>query len=367
LTLEVAEVKGSEKDPPLNGDVNTHSPLIEVRHLVKIFPKKGSIFSRFSRRKEKRTDSTVRAVDDVSFTIGYNETFAVVGESGSGKTTLGMCILRLMDPTSGNLFFMGEEITALKGEKMRKLRSTMQIVFQDPSSSLDPRKRILDSIAEPLRASGVKEHSVVRARVAEVLKAVGLSSSQMRQLPHQFSGGQRQRIGIARAIVQKPRFIVLDEPTSSLDASVQAQILSLLLKLQSELSLSYLLITHNIAVARFMSDGIAVMYRGKIMELGKTSEVIQSPKHPYTKALISSVLEPDAKAEEKISTKEGEKEDFVSHEFSVGCYYRDRCKYAKQKCAEEEPKLRPIGGSIQVACHFAEEIMESTGEEKSSL
>ena len=337
-------------------DSEKQTPLVEVRHLAKIFPKRDSILARLPGRGKKPKGSAVRAVDDVSFTIGHNETFAVVGESGSGKTTLGMCILRLTEPTSGNLFFMGEEITNLKGEKMRKLRSSMQIVFQDPSSSLDPRKRVVDSIAEPLRASGVRDHATVRSRVAEVLEAVGLSSSQMRQLPHQFSGGQRQRIGIARAIVQKPRFIVLDEPTSSLDASVQAQILTLLLKLQSELNLSYLLITHNIAVARYMSDGIAVMYRGKIMEIGKTSEVIQFPKHPYTKALISSVLEPDISAEKKVASKEGEKEDFVSHEFSVGCYYRDRCKYAKQRCAEEKPKLRPFGNSVEVACHFAEEI-----------
>lgn len=354
MTLEVP--RASEENPAITQDTGVEKPLVEVRHLVKVFPKSGGALSRLSRGGKNKKSSDVRAVDDVSFSLGDNETFAVVGESGSGKTTLGMCILRLIESTSGQIFFMGEEITKLKGEKMRKLRASMQIVFQDPSSSLDPRKRIVDSIAEPLRASGIKDHAIVHSRVSEVLKAVGLSASQMGQLPHQFSGGQRQRIGIARAIVLKPRFIVLDEPTSSLDASVQAQILILLLKLQSELRLSYLLITHNIAVARYMSDGIAVMYRGKILELGKTSEVIQYPKHPYTRTLISSVLEPDAFAEKKVASKEDEKEDFVSHEFSVGCYYRDRCKYARERCAEEEPKLRPLGGSLQVACHYAEEI-----------
>lgn len=333
-------------------------PVLRVEHLVKVFPRSPSIFSRlFSRNKKSsiQVNDEIRAVDDVSFRIGRNETFAVVGESGSGKTTLGMCALRLTEPTSGKVYLLGEELTSLGREKLQKLRGAMQIVFQDPSSSLDPRKRIMDSVSEPLRANGAKNRKTIASSVSEVLELVGLSGNQMGYFPHQFSGGQRQRIGIARAIILKPKFIVLDEPTSSLDASVQAQILSLLLKLQAELGLSYLLITHNISVARYMSDVVAVMFRGKFVEVGKTADVIRSPKHPYTKMLIASVLEPDPKTRRKISAKS--KEELDRGDSSAGCSYRTRCPYARERCSESEPALRLIGDSSQAACHYAEEVM----------
>lgn len=331
----------------------TSDLLLDVNHLVKLFPRRKSAFSLTPRRKASGEFEGIRAVDDVSFTIGSTETFAVVGESGSGKTTLGLSILRLIEPTSGQVLFLGEDLTRASKEKLRDLRGAMQLVFQDPSSSLDPRKSVADSVAEPLVAAGFKGHEAVKTRVLEALKAVGLSHSQMRLLPHQFSGGQRQRIGIARAIVRKPKFIVLDEPTSSLDASVQAQILTLLLKLQSELKLSYLLITHNISVARYMSDRIAVMFRGKIVESGATEDVIKSPQHPYTRVLISSVLEPNHQAATKIVPQK--EEDLTRKEVVGGCGYRNRCPYFRDRCVTEEPLLRHVNES-EVACHFAEEI-----------
>jgi len=324
--------------------------LIQVKQLVKYFPVRAGISAKLLGKKA----SYVHAVDDVTFDIASKETFAVVGESGSGKSTLGLTLLRLIPPTSGKVLFENHDIASLPEKQLRRLRKDMQIVFQDPSSSLDPRKRVLDSVAEPLSVNRSEGRTNRREKVAEALRAVGLSESQMNQLPHQFSGGQRQRISIARAIIQKPKFIVLDEPTSSLDASVQSQILLLLQQLQSEFNLSYLLITHNMAVARYMSDRISVMYVGKLVEVGSTEEIIEHPLHPYTQLLISSVLEPSIDTRLKHVEGEGEIPSPVNP--PAGCRFNTRCPFAKDMCFTTEPALREIETGHYAACHFAEEI-----------
>lgn len=315
------------------------------------------LISSFTSRLLARKVLYVHAVDGVTFAMRRNVTFSLVGESGSGKTTVGLTILRLIEPTSGSIIFEGRDIVGLSEKEMNKLRKDMQVVLQDPSSSLDPRKRILDSISEPLRANGVNDHREITERANEAIQSVGLDSSQLSLLPHQFSGGQRQRISLARALILRPKIVVLDEPTSSLDASVQAQILLLLQRLQSELSLSYLLITHNISVARYMSDEIAVMYLGKIVEMGNTELVIQKRLHPYTQLLISSVLEPGASTKLPEARDKGEMPSQINP--PLGCRFHTRCPYATDLCVSTEPQLRRITGGQYVACHFAEEIAAS--------
>lgn len=257
--------------------------LLETRDLKKLFPLKSGLFSRFTGEKK----AFLHAVDGIDLTIGHNEILAVVGESGSGKTTLGLTILRLLKPTSGTIIFDGKDITNSNEKELGKTRKNMQIVFQDPSSSLDPRKRIEDSVSEPLFAHGDYSRGERKQMVAEALDAVGLGDSASHKFPHQFSGGQRQRISIARAIIQKPKFVMLDEPTSSLDVSVQSQILGLLLELQKKFDLSFLLVTHNMSVARYMADRIAVMYLGKFVEVGGAVRIVENPMHPYTQILLA--------------------------------------------------------------------------------
>lgn len=328
--------------------------LVEVKNLTKFFELKSGFLSQLARRPKMY----VHAVDGVDLGVKRIETVAVVGESGSGKTTLGLTMIRLHYPTSGAIHFDGNDITQKSDRQLRNLRKNMQIVFQDPSSSLDPRKRVGDSIAEPLQAVGGFPRQEVRERVKEALEAVGLGKFELNLFPHQFSGGQRQRISIARAIIQRPKFIVLDEPTSSLDVSVQSQILVLLLKLQKMYDLSFLLVTHNMSVARYMADRIAVMYLGKIVEVGKTKDVIGQAMHPYTQLLLGSVLEPYKKAQQSISTKyESEMPSQINP--PSGCRFIARCPYAREKCKDVEPQMRMIGDSLDhlVACHYAEEIM----------
>jgi oligopeptide/dipeptide ABC transporter ATP-binding protein len=324
--------------------------LLSAEQLVKHYPVRSGLLSKLLRQEPLY----VHAVDEVSFSIRKNETFAVVGESGSGKSTLGLLVLRLVEPTAGKVIFDGQSMEELSEKDITKLRRHMQIVFQDPSSTLDPRKRIIDSVAEPLRASGIKNQPEIIARVTESMHAVGLDKSQMRMLPHQFSGGQRQRISIARAIIVRPKFIVLDEPTSSLDASVQSQILLLLQQLQLDYNLSYMLITHNMSVAKYMSDRIGILYLGKLVEMGDNRAVIEEPLHPYTQLLLSSVLEPS------VDTRITAAEDYGETPSSVnppkGCRFNTRCPYAKESCFTEEPQFRQIKIEHFVACHFAEEI-----------
>ena len=261
--------------------------LIEVRKLVKIFPHSESLLG-------ARVDGGVRAVDDVSLEIHAGETLGLVGESGSGKSTLGRVILRLIEPTSGDVFFEGRDLLSASGGEMRRMRRDLQIIFQDPFASLDPRFRVEDVVAEPLiihKESGNGGRGQIRGRVAELLRAVGLDESAMRRYPHEFSGGQRQRIGIARALALRPKFIVCDEPVSALDVSVGAQIVNLLQQLQRDFGLTYLFISHSMPVVRYLSTRIAVMYRGKIVEVGETTQITERPGHAYTRSLLEATPE----------------------------------------------------------------------------
>jgi ABC-type glutathione transport system ATPase component len=261
-----------------------HVPLLEIRNLTKIFPLGESIFGGGARGE-------VRAVDNVSFDIKSGETLGLVGESGSGKSTLGRLVLRLIEPTSGQIVFEGRDLLAAGHGEMRRLRRDLQIIFQDPFGSLDPRMRVEDVVSEPLIIHERMSPSVRRIRVAELLRAVGLDQSAMRRFPHEFSGGQRQRIGIARALALRPKFIVADEPVSALDVSVGAQIVNLMTQLQREFGLTYLFISHSMPVVRYLATRIAVMYRGKLVEVGLTEQITESPQHPYTRSLLEATPE----------------------------------------------------------------------------
>jgi len=323
--------------------VNTLA-LQEVVGLVKYFPvKRGSSFSL------RGSGLVVHAVDNVSYTLETKETLGVVGESGCGKTTLARTILMLTRPTSGRVIFDGTDITTLKDRDLEKLRRRMQMVFQDPYSSLDPRMRTRDIVAEPLVATGVRDGRMITRSTTEALQMVGLKAEHLDRFPHEFSGGQRQRIGIARALVTSPDLIVLDEPTSSLDASIQAQVLNLLRDIQQKLGLSYLLISHNVNVVYHMSDRIAVMYLGKIVEIGETDRIVDSPKHPYTVALLSAVPRPNPRFRKELFEIKGEVPSPISP--PAGCRYHTRCPRATGECMEQEPTLAQVQGNHFVACY----------------
>ena len=319
-------------------------PILEVEHLVKEFTVKKV-------RGLRSTKLTVHAVSDVSFTVGAGQTVGLVGESGSGKTTVGRCVLNLLKPTSGTVRFKGRDLSTMSPKDLRAMRKEFQIVFQDPYSSLDPRMTVGASIAEPLTIQGIKgDHD---KKVAELLEIVGLAPDHAQRFPHEFSGGQRQRIGIARALALDPSFIVLDEPVSALDVSIQAGVVNLLGDLQEQFGLSYLFIAHDLSVVRHISDYMAVMYLGKIMELAPTDEIYQSAHHPYTKALLSAIPIPDP-------VKEAAREQIVisgdlpsPSNPPKGCVFNTRCWKAQDRCFTEEPLLRIVGKS-EVACHFPE-------------
>ena len=320
------------------------APVVEVSHLTKNFSIKTSVGFRSVKR-------TVHAVSDVSFTINAGETLGLVGESGSGKTTAGRCVLRLVEPTSGSVKFGGEEMVGMRRDELRKLRRRMQIVFQDPQASLDPRLTVGNAIAEPLRIQKIDvDHE---ARVAELLDLVGLSRDHAHRFPHEFSGGQRQRIGIARALALNPSFIVLDEPVSALDVSIQAGVVNLLRDLQHQLGLAYLFIAHDLSVVRHISDKVAVMYLGKLMEVGPADELYNRPAHPYTQSLLSAVPMPDPVAERQRHRimLYGDVPSPVSP--PSGCRFRTRCPIAKEVCVIDEPELIDRGQGHPVACHFA--------------
>jgi len=320
--------------------------LLKLEDVVKHFPAKGSLF--YSEAGTLEKGSLLQAVDGVSLTLEPHLTLGVVGESGCGKTTLARTILHLIKPTKGKIYFEGADLTVLSYGQLAKIRPNMQMVFQDPYSSLDPRKRARDIIAEPLRVM-TKDKQRVNERVKEVMKQVGLEEAQLSRFPNEFSGGQRQRIGIARAIASKPKLVILDEPTSAVDASTQAQILNLLRQIQEEYKMSYLLISHNIDVVRHMSNRIAVMYLGKFVETGPTEDIINSPKHAYTAALVSSVPKPDPRARAEMVEIRGETPSPINP--PKGCRYHPRCPFAKDLCSHEEPKLREVHSSL-VACHY---------------
>lgn len=325
--------------------------ILEVQNLVKHYPIRSGILDRvYSRDKER---SAVRAVDDVSFMVRDNETFGLVGESGCGKTTLGRAITMLNPPTSGKILFRGVDITKLRGEDLRQIRRKLQIVFQNPYSSLDPRQRVRTTIAAPLVAFDYKSEGR-QAAVREAIQAVGLPSDIDYRFPHQLSGGQRQRVAIARALVLDPEFVVLDEPTSALDASVQAQILNLLRQIQEQRGISFVFISHNVKVVKFMADTIGVMYRGKLAEVGAPEALLEHPRHPYTISLISSVPKMDPCT--RVDTSAFSGESLSDDESSDSCRFSSRCPYATDLCKTKEPLLREIDRGELVACHFAEDI-----------
>ncbi|HVX80878.1 MAG TPA: dipeptide ABC transporter ATP-binding protein [Devosiaceae bacterium] len=320
-------------------------PLLSARGLGKTFVPDGGLLTR-----EK--PPAVRAVDDVSFDIRAGETLALVGESGCGKSTLGRLLLRLIEPTEGEVLFEGEDLTGLPREAMRALRRRVQMIFQDPYGSLSPRRTVFDIVDEPLAAFGIGgTRQARRERVAGLLEQVGLSPAAMDRLPRQFSGGQRQRIGIARAIALGPSFIVADEPVSALDVSVQAQIINLLQDLQEAQGFSYLFIAHDLAVVRHIATRVAVMYLGRIVEIGPKAQIYAAPQHPYTQALLSAAPVPDPDKSSHRIVLQGELPSPSA--VPSGCAFRTRCPLAQDICAAERPPLREVAPGQQAACHFA--------------
>jgi oligopeptide transport system ATP-binding protein len=324
-------------------------PILEVRDLVKHFPVRvGVLF--------KHTIGQVRAVDGVSFDLHRGETLGVVGESGCGKSTLAQVLMRLEPPTAGTVRFAGRDIFALRGGELRRLRRSVQIVLQDPYTSLNPRMTVGDIVGEPFEIHPeVAPKGSRRTKVRELLDVVGLNPEHINRYPHQFSGGQRQRIGIARALALRPDVIVCDEPVSALDVSIQAQVMNLLGELQSEFGLSYVFIAHDLSVVRHLSDRVAVMYLGKIVEVGTEEQIYSNPMHPYTQALLSAVpvADPTVRGQRQVIRLEGDVPSPVDP--PSGCRFRTRCWKAQEICAESEPELVTRGAGHPSACHFAEE------------
>jgi oligopeptide/dipeptide ABC transporter ATP-binding protein len=318
-------------------------PLLQVRNLVKHFPILGGLL--------QLPVAWVKAVDGVSFDIASGETLGLVGESGSGKSTVARTILRLIPPTSGEVLFDGKDYAKASGSEMKKFRRDVQVIFQDPYGSLNPRMPVGDIIAEGLVVHGIGTRQSREETVNRLLEIVGLRGQHRGRFPHEFSGGQRQRIGIARALALTPRMIIADEPVSALDVSIQSQILNLMSDLQREFNLTYLFVAHNMAVVEQVSDRIAVMYLGKVVEIGEAQDLCNNPKHPYTKALISAVPIPDPSIHREQQVLKGDIPSPVNP--PSGCHFRTRCPIATERCAVEEPLLRPVGKDRVAACHYA--------------
>ena len=316
--------------------------LLEVQNLKKHFPIKKGILS--------RTIGNVLAVDGVSFTLKRGETLGLVGESGCGKTTVGRSILRLTEPTSGQVTFNGQDLLGLGREELRQVRASFQIIFQDPFSSLNPRMNVGQIIAEPIKNHLKESRPDIRNRVAYLMEKVGLHPEQMTQYPHEFSGGQRQRIGIARALALNPLAIVCDEPVSALDVSIQAQVINLLAQLQEQMNLSYLFISHDLSVVEHISNRIAVMYLGRFVELASDKELYQNPQHPYSQALLSAIPVPDPEVRKKGIILEGDVPSPLNP--PSGCAFHTRCPECKEVCTHETPVFRHLDGDHWVACHF---------------
>ncbi|NJN15299.1 MAG: dipeptide ABC transporter ATP-binding protein [Oscillochloris sp.] len=317
--------------------------LLEVKDLKKYFPIKGGIL--------RRTVASVKAVDGVSFTVRRGETLGIVGESGCGKTTTGRTVLRLEQANSGEVLFEGKDVLKAGGRQMKSLRRDMQIVFQDPYASLDPRITIAESIAEGLVIHNIGNPKERQERVREVMARVGLHTAQMNRFPHEFSGGQRQRVGIARALIMEPKLIVCDEPVSALDVSIQSQVLNLLKSLQREFGLTYLFIAHNLAVVEHISDRVGVMYLGKMVELSGREDLFREPLHPYTKALISAIPNPDPTSRRERIVLQGDVPSPINP--PAGCRFHPRCWIARDICREQEPALEEKKKGHWAACHFA--------------
>ncbi|MFQ6085107.1 MAG: ABC transporter ATP-binding protein [Candidatus Bathyarchaeia archaeon] len=321
---------------------NDNSVMLDVQGLKKYFPIMGGIL--------RRPIGFVYAVDDVSFSLKRGETLGLVGESGCGKTTVARCVSRLIEPTDGRVYFKGRNILEFDDRELRKLRTSMQIVFQDPYASLNPRMTVKQAVGEPLIINRLAKRHEIRERVLELLRKVGLTKDHLNRFPHEFSGGQRQRICIARALASNPEFIVLDEPSSSLDVSVQSQILNLLKGLQREMGLTYLFISHNLSVIKHMSDRIAVMYLGKIVEIAQKRDTFENRLHPYTEALFSAIPIPNPDAKRKKIILPGDVPSPANP--PSGCRFHTRCPYAQKICSEKEPALENMGNGHFAACFF---------------
>ena len=348
----------SSADVPIANATLAHSPsapkqtLLEVKNLKKYFPIRRGFFSKIV--------GHVKAVDDVSFHVQSGETLGLVGESGCGKTTTGRTIMRAVDPSAGAIWFQDPElgrvnVSELQATQLRRLRRNMQLVFQDPYSSLNPRMTLLQNVGEPLLVNHIASGKALEERVAGLLKVVGLRPEYMNRYPHAFSGGQRQRIGIARALALNPKLIVLDEPVSALDVSVQAQILNLLQDLQAQFGLTYLFIAHDLSVVEHISDRIAVMYVGQLVESASTQALFTQPLHPYTEALLSAVPAPDPRARKEPLVLPGDVADPANP--PTGCYFHPRCRYNDgTRCVNETPALREVQPGHVVRCHYAETL-----------
>ena len=326
-------------------------PLLDVRELRKYFPVTRGFF--------RRVVAQVRAVDDVSFAVRQGETLGLVGESGCGKTTLSRAILRAIEPTAGQVLFRTREgevvdLASMSGAELKPLRRDIQMIFQDPFGSLNPRMTLLDNVGEPLLVNGVRNRRERTDRVADLLRLVGLRPEFMHRFPHAFSGGQRQRIGIARALATSPRLVVADEPVSALDVSVQAQVLNLLLELQTRLRLTFIFVAHDLSVVRHISDRVAVMYVGQLVELAPTEAVFARPRHPYTAALMRAVPFPDPRVAGSDAILKGEVPSPDAP--PSGCYFHPRCRFAQDRCRREAPLLREVSPGHFARCHFAEQL-----------
>ena len=338
--MTVSSLSNSQPTPP----ATTPDVLLEVQNLKKHFPIKGGLL--------RRTVANVKALDGVSFAINRGETLGLVGESGCGKTTTGRTILRLIQATSGDVNFENKSVMGAGRAEMRHLRRDMQIVFQDPYASLNPRVAVGESIAEGLKIHGIGNEKEQRDRVVAVLDRVGMNSSHMRRFPHEFSGGQRQRIGIARALVMEPKLIVCDEPVSALDVSIQAQVLNLLKDLQDDLGLTYLFIAHNLSVVEHISNRVGVMYLGRMVELATRDELFSHPMHPYTKALMSAIPLPDPTVKRERIILQGDVPSPINP--PSGCHFHPRCWLAQEVCKHEDPAFEQKVPGHWVACHFAQ-------------